>query len=1002
MSILPKKLLPAIKFLHPYIESLKTPPRDVIVYSAINNTLFFIGWNKFIIQGGEENFLSQSAVSYWATVMTEALAGQLDRSISSRQDTQEHVIHQILPVLRQGLAMKAVPDLRVGCYMIVLVLASRVSFREEALNEFMEAVVQDGTRETSHEELICVATLAQRRSSHELPYTVFQRLLSIDTLADDLLRISEHCQVSNLMFSMLNMILQRSPDGLPPNHEQLIQASVRQNILSEVQTFSLAKTALGMIQQNGSSQSNGEVALASSLAVLYCLSESRSARPIMQKAIANLEPEQLEALLAIAPYLKYGDDGRTEQTAMEITEDSKEEELTYSAIKARMPSSSMCSVSVLSGRNSGLFQTLANAFSFASENKADTQDFLASPVFHSSGSDPTLLVSFLARYWCSRYPAHGRALAVQCFNEVNDNKMDYQAILPYLLCALSDDDLTMRRAAEGLVLALANTYRGSSDDMDMKICSREDLYNQDSTSRLSWLSTGEVALLFDRVLVPNLEEVVMDGSHLFRILQQALGTSQKINPDGGKKIFKSSSKASFLKFLATHATATPLLSVRSRVLRALYSLSKSNGISKNSTFLPLLSQHMNQTELQFSQDCQKEGLLPEQYSIELVQIVDPSSDKGNDVLQHILGLRETLPVQHLMSAASRHVIDIWDAMSLEMKASWADKMFEAGINNANENASRVVIEIARELLAKVTLSAESLIKFLEETFGSSNAQDQHSPSPKRRKVSEDQVEHINHVDIKELSGIVGKATAVLEIIEVSKNGTNAALLPCIFRVLQQLQGYSSQMRTDIDYVISAALSSITRIINTSQAPNTPFINQQSVKVDMIVNCFGESKNPQVQHECLLLLSSLAALAPELIVHRVMPIFTFMKDSVLQRTDQRSARVVRGTIDSIIPPLATSFRKRKSGMLRGASELISIFVAAFEHIPTDRRVELLTAVLEKLGCDDCLHVLLIILRDKYGAKPAVVDFCEQIVAQYHPIVQLKVKKVIYFGSIADKC
>lgn len=53
-----------------------------------------------------------------------------------------------------------------------------------------------------------------------------------------------------------------------------------------------------------------------------------------------------------------------------------------------------------------------------------------------------------------------------------------------------------------------------------------------------------------------------------------------------------------------------------------------------------------------------------------------------------------------------------------------------------------------------------------------------------------------------------------------------------------------------------------------------------------------SDNPQTFHQALLLVSSLAHIAPEAVLRNVMPIFTFMGSSVLHRDDEYSFKVVQ--------------------------------------------------------------------------------------------------------------
>jgi U3 small nucleolar RNA-associated protein 10 len=53
-----------------------------------------------------------------------------------------------------------------------------------------------------------------------------------------------------------------------------------------------------------------------------------------------------------------------------------------------------------------------------------------------------------------------------------------------------------------------------------------------------------------------------------------------------------------------------------------------------------------------------------------------------------------------------------------------------------------------------------------------------------------------------------------------------------------------------------------------------------------------SDNTQTFHQALLLMSSLARLTPESVLHNVMPVFTFMGSNVFHRDDSYSFRVVQ--------------------------------------------------------------------------------------------------------------
>lgn len=64
------------------------------------------------------------------------------------------------------------------------------------------------------------------------------------------------------------------------------------------------------------------------------------------------------------------------------------------------------------------------------------------------------------------------------------------------------------------------------------------------------------------------------------------------------------------------------------------------------------------------------------------------------------------------------------------------------------------------------------------------------------------------------------------------------------------------------------------------------------QVLIVNNSFSVSENPQTFNQALLLMASLARLAPEAVLLNIMPIFTFMGSNVFHRDDSYSFRVVQ--------------------------------------------------------------------------------------------------------------
>lgn len=95
------------------------------------------------------------------------------------------------------------------------------------------------------------------------------------------------------------------------------------------------------------------------------------------------------------------------------------------------------------------------------------------------------------------------------------------------------------------------------------------------------------------------------------------------------------------------------------------------------------------------------------------------------------------------------------------------------------------------------------------------------------------------------------------------------------------------------------------------------------------------------------------------------------------------------MESIVPRLVESLHEREKDPIQAISELLLGFVAAFEHIPSQRRLELFKSLADKIGSSKFLFVLLIILLDKHPGNEQVVRFGVNLVQRYDIIIQFQV-------------
>lgn len=95
------------------------------------------------------------------------------------------------------------------------------------------------------------------------------------------------------------------------------------------------------------------------------------------------------------------------------------------------------------------------------------------------------------------------------------------------------------------------------------------------------------------------------------------------------------------------------------------------------------------------------------------------------------------------------------------------------------------------------------------------------------------------------------------------------------------------------------------------------------------------------------------------------------------------------MDSVIPRIMDSLRKQRKDSMSGVSELLLSFVAAFEHVPRDRRLTLFRSLVETIGVDEFLFALLILLHNKLPNRKEALQFSIDLLDCYEAESQLQV-------------
>ncbi|KAJ1977732.1 snoRNA-binding rRNA-processing protein utp10 [Dimargaris verticillata] len=236
---------------------------------------------------------------------------------------------------------------------------------------------------------------------------------------------------------------------------------------------------------------------------------------------------------------------------------------------------------------------------------------------------------------------------------------------------------------------------------------------------------------------------------------------------------------------------------------------------------------------------------------------------------------------------------------------------------------------------------------------------------------------------------------LLELLTLKANLTRTfTQVPVLFTTLNHLMTLKvANPPVAIEYVKQLTLSVMTETFKSMEAQQiatdamaveqavVDTLHENSVRVDLLVQCIRTTTNPQTQRLTLQLLAAISSLYPERVLHNVMPVFTFMGVSVLRQDDAYTFRVIAQTLEKILSPLTESHRRELSSLSAEALDQLTlaqrippsikpvlyIFADALFHIPKHRRLPFYTALIRTLGEDPFLVTLWSMVLERYSSR-----------------------------------
>ena len=1009
LSIIPAtKLVGEWKFLRPYHQNPSPIPRHAIVYTATTNDGFFSALNRYTLSSCQDGSSNPAFLRFWSSIIVEAVAARLNQAKSGRREIQTQrtndVLHKVLPIINDGLELEKCPDMTIACFTICLVIASTGLLADNVIDSLIETIAgtmfYPGT--DVNQALVCISILAAQQDQPTLPGRAIKMMARLDQPIQQLQKVRRQYSIFKLLQGLVRGISKSSEKKHASQHlsllHQLLEAGQTLCDNAElVQLLIIIVSHLQRLDLQSSSDSEMYTNLRSLLQELYDSGEHNDLFTQLA-ALCQQHSIDLEAMLeATVPQIE-----QSEQTADAMDLDEPiETESTVASLIADLPAS-------LSQDNIFFVPELSPAFiklldileaCLRADNSATK--FAALDLWARSAEGPQQYVSFLLRVACGHFAASTRVFAVILLADkvLQIAASNFSDLLPYASIWLAHRSHVVRRQTANLILLVEKAISDGKPEGEQEqvklILNASSHSSSDAT-----ISTSDLSRVLQQVYLPRLEEFTSDPNQIHVVLQHALNgsSSQHQSPAKSQPELKKSLRHNLLECLVKQARASPLLSVKLGIIRLVEGVGKVGSTTKNESLSPVLLEWIALSPEESLRRARTEHLELAAVDATMSSLV---SAKDKETLSKV--------VKTVEANASQTRTEVIDTIFDRLASTWGETKVEAqqplskALFDLSFASTDIIAHGARSTLKKVSLSTESLKALMESCLGEAEVSETSQPA-KRRKMSHDDKSSTKDSQQKTREAL-RHLSLTLELVEASRPESRPELLPVLFETLVLLRRLRSTLQSESPFALGLCIGCLVAIVDQAKHLRRPQLDMSSIRADIVIECVRNTESPQVQSDAVMLSASLAELAPDRVVHHVMPIFTFMGNKMMSLDDGHSVNVINQAIDRIIPPLVAKLKQQdQSNLIQSTIGLLSSFVTAFDHIPQHRRVRLYQRLLHRLGVEDFGFALSAMLATAKSVPTSRSEFVVSVMSDFKLQEQLTTysKIISLIGDIyADK-
>ncbi|KAI8990419.1 armadillo-type protein [Trametes punicea] len=544
---------------------------------------------------------------------------------------------------------------------------------------------------------------------------------------------------------------------------------------------------------------------------------------------------------------------------------------------------------------------------------------------------------------------------------VTQRTVDFQTVLPAMLVMLQSQDASVREAA---IRCTAVVTKISSTKEAEAVYAFDAIYG-DESAKLQYADWADFQK-YSKAIGEMRDNLVHDPEYLQAFHREHLGQSKT----DSKKT--AGYKQRILCYLLSHVNACPLPQMKFALLKSL------DGVSNEAKARVLMPTIETLASEQATRDLPPGGIM-EDLVVYAVSAFDSTAaaDLNNDgktawaVYDKLLtkALKDGHWERPCTALLHRLQHGLFSKLSLERKMQLCQRLLRIAVED--DSSALICKKVLASALSDVDLILRLLVK-LQPT-----GEDITQHASKRPRIEKSTYT----TQIEEISLL----STLIEVLGSLKVSGSLELISCLLETLHNVTHTIASDTADKRFVEQLIMSAVENFVQQFQ--DSTVIPPGSLRVDALVDILRRSENPQSFHQASLLLASLARIAPDPVLHNIMPIFTFMGSNVFHRDDSYTFRVVQKTIDSIVPVMVASLKgEHGTGMhlYLAARDFLRLFTTAANHVPRHRRVHFFSHLIDTLGPSDFLAPVIMLLVDRVANRVARQNSAEVVGSLFLPL------------------